>query len=138
MIFHKGILNVRKGKGNKSRTILMSDTIIKDLKEYVSYERNKRIANNLPLCPAFFLNKFGGRMDGQSYNYKLKKIIERTQNPKLSGMDISLHNLRHSIATHLLDNGATIEFVRRFMGHSHIDTTHLYSKRRKLRMLIKQ
>ena len=138
IIFHKGILNVRKGKGNKSRTIPMSDTIIRDLKEYVGYERNKRIANDLPLCPAFFLNKFGGRMDGQSYNYKLKEMIKRMQNQKLSEMDISLHNLRHSIATHLLDNGATIEFVRKFMGHSDIDTTHLYSKRRKLRMLVKQ
>ena len=51
---------------------------------------------------------------------------------------ISLHSLRHSIATHLLDNGANIEFVQNFLGHTIIDTTHIYSKRRKQNLLLKQ
>lgn len=138
VIFNKGIVNVRKSKGNKSRTVPMSDAVIKDLKEYLVYERDKRMAYNMPFCPAFFLNRYGGRMDGQAFNSKLKDIIARTGNQKISDKDISLHNLRHSIATHLLDNGADIEFVRRFLGHTDIDTTHLYSKRRKMRMLIKR
>jgi len=138
VIFNKGIVNVRKSKGNKSRTVPMSDAVIKDLKEYLVYERDKRIACNMPFCSAFFLNRYGGRMGGQAFNTKLNDIISRTGNQKIADKDISLHNLRHSIATHLLDNGADIEFVRRFLGHTDIDTTHLYSKRRKMRMLIKR
>ncbi|HSH64627.1 MAG TPA: tyrosine-type recombinase/integrase [Bacteroidia bacterium] len=42
--------------------------------------------------------------------------------------EISLHHLRHSIATHLLENGLTIEFVRDFLGHTHLEATQLYAK----------
>ncbi|PLX01112.1 MAG: hypothetical protein C0594_14415 [Marinilabiliales bacterium] len=49
---------------------------------------------------------------------------------------ITLHSLRHSIATHLIDNGATIEFVQEFLGHSEIDTAHIYAKRRKQKLKI--
>ena len=56
--------------------------------------------------------------------------------PEIEAKGITLHCLRHSIATHLLDRGATIEFVRDFLGHAEIDTVHIYAKRRKLKQLL--
>jgi integrase/recombinase XerD len=137
VLLHKGALIVRNGKNNKSRTVPMSNGVIKDLKEYIIYERSKYFTEgNFEQTPAFFLNKVGKRMAGDKLNNLLKEIIGRTQNKKLLAKQITLHCLRHSIATHLLDNGASIEFVQELLGHSEIDTAHLYSKKRKQRMNI--
>ena len=73
-------------------------------------------------------------MAGQYLGGLLKEILVRTQNPTILSKNITLHCLRHSIATHLIDNGAEIEFVQEFLGHSEIDTSTLYSKRRKQRL----
>ena len=75
-------------------------------------------------------------MQGQYLLDLLKEIIQRTQNPELLRKEITLHCLRHSIATHLMDNGASIEFIQQLLGHAEIDTAHLYSKRRKQQMNI--
>jgi len=72
-------------------------------------------------------------MNGLQLNNLVLKIMERTSIKK----HITLHCFRHSIATHLMDNGASIEFVKNFLGHLSIDTSHMYSKRRKLRLNIK-
>jgi integrase/recombinase XerD len=134
VLLHKGILIVRDGKGGKSRTIPLSDGGVKTLKEYIIDERPSLLTNeSMESAPAFFINKVGTRMTGQYLNDLLKEIITRTQNPAILSKNITLHCLRHSIATHLLDNGAEIEFVQEFLGHSEMDTSTLYSKRRKQR-----
>lgn len=137
VLLHKGVLIVREGKNSKSRTVPISDNVIKDLKEYIIYERSKDFtAKNYEESPSFFLNKIGKRMAGDKHNNVLREIIHRTQNPELIRKEITLHCLRHSIATHLMDNGASIEFVQQLLGHAEIDTAHLYSKRRKQQMKI--
>lgn len=137
VLLHKGVLIVREGKNSKSRTVPISDNVIKDLKEYVIHERSKDFtAKNYEESPSFFLNKIGKRMAGDKHNNALREIIHRTQNPELIRKEITLHCLRHSIATHLMDNGASIEFVQQLLGHAEIDTAHLYSKRRKQQMKI--
>jgi site-specific recombinase XerD len=128
VIFQQGIVVVREGKGNKNRTVPMSDKVIKDLKEYVIYERSERFYSNVA---SLMVNRWGKRMRGQSINCKLQELIKRIGNQELIKKEVSLHSLRHSIATHLIDNGVGIEFVRKFLGHALLDTTHLYSKRRK-------
>lgn len=137
VLIHKGALLVRDGKGGKHRTIPLSDTIVKDLREYLIYER----ANYFPTeqtNPAFFINNQGKRMSGKVLNDRVKKIIELTGNDTLIRKGITLHCLRHSIATHLIDNGATIEFVQEFLGHGDIDTTHIYAKQRKQKTALLQ
>ncbi|MCD6068883.1 MAG: phage integrase family protein [Bacteroidetes bacterium] len=135
VILSQGVLIVRKGKGSKSRTIPISDGGIKILREYIVKERPSLFAEDkMESTPAFFINSLGERMKGQYLAELLKVILQRTQNPVILGKEITLHCLRHSIATHLLDNGADIEFVQEFLGHSEIDTSHLYSKRRKQRL----
>jgi integrase/recombinase XerD len=132
--FSRGILTVRDGKGGKSRTVPLSDGGIKTLREYITEERPTLFPKEgMEDTPAFFINKAGTRMKGQYLNDLLKGILVRTQNPVILSKEITLHCLRHSIATHLLDNGAEIEFVQEFLGHEMSDTTTLYAKRRKQR-----
>lgn len=138
VLLHKGMLIVREGKGNKSRTVPLSNNVIKDLKEYLIYERAKYfLQNNFEDTPAFFINNTGTRMLGDKLNGRLKELILKTNNAQLIRKEITLHCLRHSIATHLIDKGASIEFVQQLLGHAEIDTAHLYSKRRKQQLKIK-
>jgi integrase/recombinase XerD len=132
----QGIVVIRDSKNHKSRVVPMSDGVLKDIKEYILYERMKYIMPGKVIDHTLFINYRGVRKTGESMNKRLKELIQKTQSPELIRKEITLHCLRHSIATHLLDNGATIEFIQQFLGHSLIDTAHLYAKRRKQRMKI--
>lgn len=135
VLLQKGYLIVREGKGGKSRTIPLSDAGLQTLKAYVVTERQSLFQEEqIEFTNAFFINKAGTRMRGATLDKTLHEIIARTQNPVIIGNNITLHCLRHSIATHLLDNGGEIEFVQEFLGHEEMDTSHLYSKRRKQRL----
>jgi integrase/recombinase XerD len=116
--FTKNLLYVREGKGAKRRVIPVTEKVAFCLEKYYLKERPK--VNEA----AFILNVNGNRMKGDQYNNILKKVLKRTAIKK----EISLHHLRHSIATHLLENGLSIEFVRDFLGHSQLETTQLYTK----------
>jgi integrase/recombinase XerD len=139
VLLHKGMLIVRDGKGGKSRVVPMSDVIVRNLKDYIIYERPKYLLkSHFRENNAFFINGVGTRMYDNNLNGRLKELVRKANNPEMDSKQITLHHLRHSIATHLLDNGATIEFVQKFLGHSQIDTSHLYSKRRKRQTSILQ
>jgi integrase/recombinase XerD len=124
--FSKNILYIREGKGAKRRAIPMNEKVKKELEIYYNKERTNIINE------AFILNTANERMRGDSYNRALKEILKRTsfhhQIIKSSNQQITLHHLRHSIATHLLENGLSIEFVRDFLGHSHLEATQIYTK----------
>src|SRR5690606_22086570 len=109
---------IREGKGAKRRVIPLNEKIKTDLEDYCNHERTK-ISEE-----AFILNSLHQRMRGDSYNRALKQIIKRTEIENA----ITLHHLRHSIATHLFENGLSIEFVRDFLGHSHLESTQIYAK----------
>lgn len=126
-----GILVVKEGKGRKRREVPMSDVIVKSLREYLINERPIYLREYNKQELAFFINNWGTRMQGADINDKLKEIILRTQNQELLNKEITLHCLRHSIAAALLDKGASIEFVRDFLGHASIDTSHIYARKRK-------
>lgn len=130
VMLHKGALVVRDGKGGKNRTIPLSDSVLKDLKEYVIYERPTYFTSNQN-STAFFVNKLGTRISGTKLNNRLREIVALTQNETIIQKGLTLHCLRHSIATHLTDNGATIEFIQSFLGHSEMDTSQIYAKKRK-------
>ncbi|MBX2922738.1 MAG: tyrosine-type recombinase/integrase [Chitinophagaceae bacterium] len=127
------ILIVPKGKGNKKRIVPLSGGVIKDLSDYYYHEREAltqgrdyalNIENNQP---AFMLHSRGGRMQDETYNKYLKRIINRTDNKALQEKEITIHSLRHSIATHLLEQGIPVEQVRLFLGHSQLETTQIYT-----------
>lgn len=127
----QGVIVVREGKMRKSRVVTLAGPIINYLQEYLFHERYKIQNKTVIDAQALFINDHFQRLTGESINNILKNIIKRTQNKKLNKKNITLHCLRHSIATHLLNKGANIEFVQGFLGHTLIDTAHLYSKRRR-------
>jgi integrase/recombinase XerD len=128
----KGMLVVRDGKNHRSRTIPVSNSVAKELREYVLYERTNYLKEDI-VTHAFIVSDTGQRMTGQYLNDNVRAVMKRTDIKK----HITLHCLRHSIATHMLDKGADIEFVKNFLGHISIDTSHIYSKRRKQRLNLK-
>jgi integrase/recombinase XerD len=119
--FKSQILYVREGKGAKRRAVPLTEKVTTELK---SYYLEARLPVPAKESEAFILNKTGGRMSGDGYNKALKEIIKRTE----ISPETSLHHLRHSIATHLLERGLSVEYVRDFLGHSHLESTQIYVK----------
>src|SRR5690606_30460548 len=76
---------------------------------------------------AVILNSKGFRMQEWTYNKILKKLLKKIKIPEERIRKISIHSLRHSIATHLLENGMELEKVRDFLGHSQLETTEIYT-----------
>ncbi|MFN5073471.1 MAG: tyrosine-type recombinase/integrase [Cyclobacteriaceae bacterium] len=117
--FRNKMLYVREGKGGKSRAVPMTEKISEELKAYCYQERKSK-----PNEPAFFVHQLGARMHGHEANKLLKELRNRAQITK----EISLHSLRHSIATHLLESGLSVEYVRDFLGHAYLETTQRYTR----------
>lgn len=122
------ILIVPKGKGNKRRVIPLSSGVIEDLGDYYHGQREALTQGRSYNEPAaFMLNGVGGRMRKGTWNKHLKAMIARTGNAALQAKAISMHNLRHSIATHLIEQGVKVEQVREFLGHSCLESTQVYT-----------
>ena len=66
-------------------------------------------------------------MHAQSMALRLKLLQQRTDNIELQQKNVRLHVLRHSIATHLLQNGMALEKIGRFLGHSSLESTQVYT-----------
>ncbi len=138
------IIIIPKGKGNKRRVVPLSNGVVKDLSNYYYNEREALTTGrdyklNASNQNAFMLHSRGGRMQKDTYNKHLKILIEQTENEVLQEKEITIHCLRHSIATHLLEQGIAVEQVRIFLGHSQLETTQLYThiNQNQLRNLMK-
>lgn len=116
------LLYVRSGKGLKRRVVPLTEKVAKDFEQY--YLKARTTLTKSHDENAWMINYRGKRMSGNSLNAVVKILIKRAGlNP-----EISLHYLRHSIATHLLENGLKVESVRDFLGHKHLETTQIYVK----------
>jgi integrase/recombinase XerD len=128
----EGVLVVRHGKGNKKRLVPLTFKIMEDLRVYLK-KRKKTVTE--PPTEALFLHiksgrRSGGRVMHYTFNKWLKRLIMRTENEALKARvnQIGIHCLRHSIATHLIENGVKMEQVKEFLGHSHLETTEIYTR----------
>jgi integrase/recombinase XerD len=120
--FEQKLLFVRKGKGKKRRVIPLTEAIVKDLKDYFSYTEIVRKEDE----ESFLVNINGSKIKGDNVYDLFKRILKRTQS--LKHENYCLHSLRHSIATHLLENEMSIEMVRDFLGHTQLGTTQIYTR----------
>ena len=77
--------------------------------------------------PHLFISSYGRPMAGCTLGNRLKRLITQSSNIKIKEKNITLHSLRHSIATHLLAGGMDIQKVQKFLGHSCLDTTEIYT-----------
>ena len=130
--FLTGHVTALRAKNNKTRQVPISDFFIPHLKAY-SYDRLKILANVNKRRDAFFINSRGNPLTGRKLNQLLQTMIKRTQNHEIIDKNITLHCLRHSIATHLMDAGQSFEYIQTFLGHSYADTTLIYAKRRNIK-----
>ena len=123
--FRTGLLYIREGKGKKRRVIPMSKKVNDDLKNYFFEERNNyiKMTSSKDTEQAFMLSAKGNRLCGEAFNSNLKRLLKTAGITK----PISLHHLRHSIATHLLENGLSMEKVSEFLGHEQLDATQIYT-----------
>lgn len=115
-----GLVHVRKGKGSKERFVPIGESIKQDFKGWLSV-RDEYLKH--PTEQAFLLSPRGNRISGNALLIRLKRLVETAGINK----DIGLHTLRHSIATHLLQQGMSLENVGRFLGHTSLENTQIYT-----------
>ena len=116
------VVHVR-GKGKKERITPISSSALQAIQHYMEF-RNKRAQNNGNFdVKVLFVNKHGHRLSTRSVRRKMDKYL------KIAGLDpaISPHTLRHSFATHMLNNGADLRSVQELLGHQSLSTTQIYT-----------
>jgi integrase/recombinase XerD len=123
--FDKALLHVRKGKNYKERFVPIGRAALKHLQDYV-YDYRPELLPSSKL-EALFISQRGTRMQGQSLLRRLNYLQYQSGDAGLMEKEIGLHTLRHSIATHLLQAGMKLESISRFLGHSSLESTQIYT-----------
>ena len=115
--FDRKTIFVRQGKNGKDRIVPMNDGVYQALQDYVYNFRHRLKLNHNRLFTSA----------KKTLNGKLKYLQNACNDETIKEKRLSLHVLRHSIATHLLQNGMSIENISLFLGHSSLDTTQIYT-----------
>jgi len=121
ILLEKDLVYVRKGKGHRQRYVPLAGTGKTDLENYIQYGRPYLV--NSQKEDALLLNINGGRLSGTTAYERVQKLRSAARIEKATG----LHTLRHSIASHLLHSGMKLEQVQRFLGHSSLESTQIYT-----------
>lgn len=116
------------GKGSKERIVPLGSIAAKCVQEYVTRGRGKLVRTYDE--PALFVNHHGNRLTRQGFWKIIKKYAQEATITK----EITPHTLRHSFATHLLENGADLRSVQEMLGHADISTTQIYTQVTKNRL----
>jgi integrase/recombinase XerC len=112
-----------RGKGKKERITPIGSSALQSIQHFIEY-RTKRAAGNGNFdSKVLFVNKHGKRLSTRSVRRKMDKYLI------MAGLDpsISPHTLRHSFATHMLNNGADLRSVQELLGHQSLSTTQIYT-----------
>jgi site-specific recombinase XerD len=114
---------VRKGKNYRQRYVPMTGSVREDLESYI-YTAREQVRGEKKINPeALLVSSQGKRMSGTQVIGRVHHLAEMARISKLVG----LHTLRHSIASHLLHSGMTLEEVSQFLGHSSLESTQIYT-----------
>lgn len=108
-------ITVRSGKGKKDRQVMLPHSVIQFMHTY----------RNLYKTGTYV---FEGQVKGEPYSTSsCGAIMRKAVNDANIGKKVGIHALRHSFATHLLESGTDIRFIQKFLGHSSIKTTTIYT-----------
>lgn len=108
------------GKGGKERIVYFGDVLLNLFNNYLKIRKEFLKHGDKEYL---FVNNNGEYLSRQSIEYIINKIMKRS----LINHKISPHTLRHSYATHLLDNGADLRSVQELLGHENLNTTEIYT-----------
>ncbi|EEU21252.1 site-specific tyrosine recombinase XerD [Lactobacillus mulieris] len=111
------------GKGSKERLVPVTDFALSWLDKYLKNVRDPALLKKGVACDFLFLNNRAGQLTRQAVWQSIKKYSKLAKIDK----DITPHTLRHTFATHLLENGADLRVVQEILGHSDISTTQIYT-----------
>ncbi|MGM0364966.1 MAG: site-specific tyrosine recombinase/integron integrase [Actinomycetota bacterium] len=112
------------GKGNKQRIVYINSRAADALAGYMEIRHNfLHSKRGYKKSPYLFLNKNGERLSTRSISSLVKRYVAGTQIKK----DITPHSLRHSFASHMLQEGANIREIQELLGHENISTTQIYA-----------
>ncbi|MDI6766389.1 MAG: tyrosine-type recombinase/integrase [Bacteroidota bacterium] len=118
----RGLIHIRGGKGKKDRTTILSKVISEELKEYVKL-----------YYPQGFI--FEGQKQGRYLSIRsAEKIFERAVKAARIGKHVSLHTLRHTFATDLVDDNTELRTIQEILGHASSKTTERYTQVSKKRI----
>lgn len=117
---HRNLLFVRRGKGYSERYVPFSGAVKKDFAAWLEVRGQGGVSATEK---AFLTGVTGKALKGPAVMERLKALVRQ------SGLDPStgVHTLRHSIATHLLQGGMSLEMVSRFLGHRSLESTQIYT-----------
>jgi integrase/recombinase XerD len=125
ILTERKLVHVRKGKGSKERYVPLTENNLKYITEYLN------IGRNLLMCEretdSFFINQYGEICSDQALSVRLRRLVKNSSNSILQAKKPTLHTLRHSIATHLLQQGMEIELIQKFLGHNSLASTQIYT-----------
>jgi integrase/recombinase XerD len=109
------IINVKSGKGNKDRITILSDAVVAELRRYIlTLDKNEQY---------LFPNSKGSNLSVRN----IQKLIQKAAIKAGITKKTSPHVLRHSFATHLLEDGTDIRLIQELLGHSQLSTTQIYT-----------
>lgn len=109
-----GLIHIYNGKGNKDRIVMLSKLLLRDLRLYFKEYKPKNF---------LFEGQSGDKYSEKSVQIIVKQAAEKAKINK----KVTPHILRHSFATHLLENGTDIRIVQELLGHSSVKTTEIYT-----------
>jgi integrase/recombinase XerD len=121
VLLKQKLIYIRKGKGYRERYVPITETVKEYFETYINVTRNELL--NGKKEEALLISYRGKRMTGNGLLIRLSKLLEKVAINKQAG----LHTLRHSIATHLLQSGMSLEDVSRFLGHASLESTQIYT-----------
>lgn len=108
------LIYIKQSKGNKDRQVVLSEKLLSILRNYYKIYK-----------PKVWL--FNGQAGGQYSKRSVQKILDNIISKLKINKKATIHTLRHSYATHLLESGTDIRFIQELLGHNSIKTTQIYT-----------